>query len=142
MTIRNSWVPERADVLVIGGGMVGLAAAAVAEAGAQVIVVDKGSRPGGSAALSVGVFWAPPDFQSLRERVPLGNMALGRAVVEAYPGAVEEIRSMGIEVGEQRRGVMTIGIGHSIDVLALLSHEVAVVEKAGGRVVRAASAHR
>ena len=74
MTVEESWVPQRADVLVVGGGMGGLAAAAAAsEAGAQVVVVEKGARPGGSAAISVGMFWAPPDFESLRARVPLGD---------------------------------------------------------------------
>src|SRR5437763_10447167 len=134
MTAEESWVPERADVLVVGGGMGGLAAAtAAAEAGAQVVVVDKGSRPGGSAAISVGMFWAPPDFQSLRARVPLGDPALGRAFVEAYPSAVEQIRSMGIRVGKQVQGGMTNGIGYSIDVLALVSHEEAGIAKDGGR---------
>ena len=40
MTAEESWVPQRADVLIVGGGMGGLAAAtAAAEAGAQVVVV-------------------------------------------------------------------------------------------------------
>ena len=57
MTVEESWVPQRADVLVVGGGMGGLAAAAAAsEAGAQVVVVDKGSRPGGSAAIYAGTW--------------------------------------------------------------------------------------
>ncbi len=143
MTVEEFLVPQRADVLVVGGGMGGLAAAAAAsEAGAQVVVVEKGARPGGSAAISVGMFWAPPDFESLRARVPLGDPALGRAFVEAYPSAVEEIRGMGIAVGKQVQGVMTIGIGYSIDVRALLSHEVAIVEKAGGRVICETAARR
>src|SRR5438128_12692937 len=101
MTVEESWVPQRADVLVVGGGMGGLAAAAAAsEAGAQVVVVEKGARPGGSAAISVGMFWAPPDCESLRERVRLGDPALGRAFVEAYPWVVDEIRGLGWAVGK------------------------------------------
>src|SRR3989454_2480775 len=143
MTIGEFGLPKRADVLVIGGGMGGLAAAAAAsEAGAQVVVVEKATHPGGSAAISVGMFWGPPDFESLRARVPLGDPTLGRAFVEAYPSAVEQIRGMGIAVGKQVQGVMTIGIGYSIDVRALLSHEVAVVEKAGGRVICETGARR
>src|SRR3989454_360962 len=49
---------------------------------------------------------------------------------------------MGIAVGKQVQGVMTIGIGYSIDVRALLSREVAVVEKAGGRVICETAARR
>jgi NADPH-dependent 2,4-dienoyl-CoA reductase/sulfur reductase-like enzyme len=79
MTVDRTWLPERVDVLVVGGGMAGLAAAMVAaENGARVLVIEKGSRPGGSAALSVGMFWAVPDVETLRRRVPLGHPDLGR----------------------------------------------------------------
>lgn len=141
MAIDQTWLPDQVDVLVVGGGMAGLAAATVAaESGARVLVIEKGPRPGGSAALSVGMFWAVPDFASLRRRVPLGDPDLGRTVVEDYPAAVEAIREMGVSVGEQISGVMTVGIGHSIDVHALLDHEVAVIEHAGGRVACDATA--
>jgi phytoene dehydrogenase-like protein len=123
--------------------MAGLAAATVAaENGARVLVVEKGTRPGGSAALSVGMFWAVPDFETLRRRVPLGDPDLGRAVVEDYPAAVEAIRRMGLPVGDRVSGVMTVGVGHSIDVHALLDLEVAVIERSGGRVACNATVRR
>lgn len=135
MTTDQERLPDRVDVLVVGGGMAGLAAAMVAaEGGARVLVVEKGPRPGGSAALSVGMFWAMPDFGTLRRRVSLGDPNLGRAVVEDYPAAVEAIRKMGVPVGERVSGVMTVGIGHSIDIHALLEHEVFAIERAGGRI--------
>jgi fumarate reductase flavoprotein subunit len=47
------------DVLVVGGGGAGMAAAiAAAESGASVAVLEAGKRPGGSTALSGGVFYA------------------------------------------------------------------------------------
>ncbi len=132
-----------ADILVIGAGMAGLAAAAAAsEAGARVVVLEKAAQAGGSAAMSVGMFWAPPDFEAFRRRVPLGDPALGRAVVDDYPAAVERIRSFGIRVGPQVDGVMTIGIGHSIDVPALLDRELADIEHGGGRVLFGMPARR
>lgn len=135
MTVDQPLLPERVDALVVGGGMAGLAAAMVAaENGVRVLVVEKGPRPGGSAALSVGMFWTVPDFDTLRRRVPLGDPDLGRAVVEDYTAAIETIREMGVSVGERVSGVMTVGIGHSIDVHALLEHEVAEIERSGGRV--------
>jgi succinate dehydrogenase/fumarate reductase flavoprotein subunit len=143
MTRAPVQIPDRVDVLVVGAGMAGLAAAAfAAENGDRVLVIEKGLRPGGSAALSVGMFWAVPDFETLRRRVPLGDPDLGQAVVEDYPMAVETVREMGVWVGERVSGVMTVGIGHSIDVHALLDHELAVIESAGGQVVCGASVRR
>lgn len=47
------------DVIVIGGGGAGTAAAiAASDAGAAVMVLEAGQRPGGSTALSAGVFYA------------------------------------------------------------------------------------
>ena len=47
------------DVIVIGGGGAGLAAAnAAAESGARVLVVEAGDRLGGSTSLSHGVYYA------------------------------------------------------------------------------------
>lgn len=126
-------LPERVDVLVVGGGMAGLAAGVtVVREGGSVAVIEKGDRPGGSAALSVGMFWAVPDYETLRRRVPLGDAELGRAVVEDYPGSVEEIRGMGVSVGERVSGVMTVGIGHSIDVRALLKLELDEIDRSSG----------
>lgn len=143
MTTEQSGLLERIDVLVVGGGMAGLAAATVAAGnGARVLVIEKGPRPGGSAALSVGMFWAIPDFETLRRRVPLGDPDLGRAVVEDYPAAVETIREMGVPVGERVSGVMTVGIGHSIDVHALLDREVEEIGRAGGQILCNASVRR
>ena len=114
MTGNQARLPGRVDVLVVGGGMAGMSAAMVAaEGGGRTLVIEKGSCPGGSAALSVGMFWAIPDFETLRQRVPLGDPELGSAVVEEYPVAVETIRQMGVSVGDRVLGVMTVSVGTS-----------------------------
>jgi 3-oxosteroid 1-dehydrogenase len=53
-------VTEACDIVVIGAGAAGLMAALVAATtGAQVAVLEKGARLGGTAAVSGGVVWAP-----------------------------------------------------------------------------------
>ena len=50
------------DVLVMGSGTAGLSAAiAAAEAGANVLVIEKQDIPGGSAVTSAGIVYAPVD---------------------------------------------------------------------------------
>ena len=50
------------DLLVVGGGQAGLAAAAsAAERGLRVVVLEKTGAFGGSAALSAGILWTAPD---------------------------------------------------------------------------------
>jgi flavin-dependent dehydrogenase len=122
----------KADLLVIGGGMAGLAAAARAvEAGASVLVVEKGAELGGSAALSAGILWTAPDFATLRRVVPGGDPDLGRALVTGFEPAVRWIRSTGAFVSEQWEGQMGSGRAVRVDVAALLDPWRRQVEGAG-----------
>ena len=58
------------DVLVMGSGTAGLSAAiAAAEAGANVIVIEKQDIPGGSAVTSAGIVYAPVDESDKSEMV-------------------------------------------------------------------------
>ncbi|MCK1465154.1 FAD-dependent oxidoreductase, partial [Bradyrhizobium sp. 2] len=52
------------DVLIVGGGMAGAwAATSAAQAGAKVVLVDKGycGTSGVTAAAGPGHWWVPPD---------------------------------------------------------------------------------
>jgi glycine/D-amino acid oxidase-like deaminating enzyme len=71
-----------ADVLVLGGGMSGLCAAlSAAEHGARVLVLEKGSRFGGSMALSNGIGWwaggAADSLERWRSRWLCGDFLRG-----------------------------------------------------------------
>ena len=48
-------IPNTADVVILGAGIAGHAAAlAAADAGAQVLLLEKASQPGGSSAMVGG----------------------------------------------------------------------------------------
>jgi succinate dehydrogenase/fumarate reductase flavoprotein subunit len=70
-------------VLVAGAGMAGLVAAArLRELGADVAVVEKGTRPGGSMLLSSCVPWRHREWDAFRAECPAGDEALQRVVWE------------------------------------------------------------
>jgi succinate dehydrogenase/fumarate reductase flavoprotein subunit len=109
------------DLLVAGGGIAGLAAAARAvELGLEVVVAEKGEEIGGSGALSAGVVWTAPDVDTARRVAPEGNPVLLAALVEGFDPAVERVRACGVAVSERWGGQMSFGIAHHVDVGGLL----------------------
>jgi succinate dehydrogenase/fumarate reductase flavoprotein subunit len=127
----------KVDLLVVGGGMAGLAAAArAAELGLEVVVAEKGDAVGGSAALSAGIVWTAPDVETAGRVAPEGAPALQRALVEGFDAAVERVRDTGVAVSERWTGQMGFGVAHHVDVVALLAHWRAAV--AGAVLTRTA----
>src|SRR6266851_1312171 len=132
-----------ADLLVIGGGMAGLAAAAAAaQAGAKVTVVEKNRTLGGSAALSAGIVWTAPDFETLRRVVPGGDPALGRALIDGFWPGVEWVRSTGVSVSERWEGQMGFGSAVRVDMTALLTAWQQKIASAGGTIMVGSPARR
>jgi succinate dehydrogenase/fumarate reductase flavoprotein subunit len=116
-------VRVNADLLVAGGGIAGLAAAArAAEVGLEVVVAEKGDEVGGSAALSAGIVWTAPDVETACRIAPDGDPALLRALVEGFDAAVERVRDAGVAVSERWTGQMGFGVAHHVDLGALLAH--------------------
>lgn len=126
----------RADLLVVGGGVAGTAAAArAADTGARVVVVEKGDRLGGSGALSAGILWTAPDFETLRRICPHGDPELGRILVDGFDDAVNLAREAGVEVSERWHGQMGFGVAHRIDIHTLLDIWRERIESAGGTIL-------
>ncbi|HWP28718.1 MAG TPA: FAD-dependent oxidoreductase, partial [Chloroflexota bacterium] len=87
----------QADVVVVGAGMAGLAAALTAQdAGARVILLEAGDAPGGSAALSAGNLATFGSYDELRQTIPLGEPEQGRLLVETYDAAVRWLAALGV----------------------------------------------
>src|SRR4029077_8437655 len=135
-----------AHLLVLGGGMAGLAAAAAAtSAGARVTVVEKRGTSGGSAAMSAGIVWTAPAFETLRRVVPDGDAGLGKALIDGFWPAVDWIRSTGVSVSERWEGQMGFGSAVRVDVKGLLAawqRQVESAESAGGVVMLRSSARK
>jgi succinate dehydrogenase/fumarate reductase flavoprotein subunit len=95
----DSTTSMAANVLVLGGGMAGLCAAlAAAERGARVLVLEKGTRLGGSMALSNGIVWSFSRTDDVRSRLREGNPALQDLVVEQLPAGMDWLVAHGVEL--------------------------------------------
>jgi succinate dehydrogenase/fumarate reductase flavoprotein subunit len=93
------------DLVVAGAGMAGLAAAVRArELGADVLVHEKGDRPGGSMRLSSCVVWRYREWEVFREECPGGDPALQRAIWEGLDDALAWLESLGAPVVARETG--------------------------------------
>src|SRR3954451_15862756 len=96
------------DLLVFGGGMAGMSAAArAAHDGASVVLVENGPAIGGSA-MYAGFVWTAPTVDVMRDVNPDADPALAALVVEQYGEAMDWIRSLDVTVGEM---VTVLGYG-------------------------------
>jgi succinate dehydrogenase/fumarate reductase flavoprotein subunit len=91
--------------------MAGLAAAARArELGAKPLVLEKGTRPGGSMLLSSCVVWRHREWTDFRAECPDGDERLQRLVWERLDDAIAWLESLGAPVVEHETGnPLTVG---------------------------------
>jgi succinate dehydrogenase/fumarate reductase flavoprotein subunit len=86
-------------VLVAGAGMAGLVAAVrLRELGLEPVVLEKGSRAGGSMLLSSCVIWRFRSFELFRAECPGGDPELQRLVWERFDSALEWLERLGAPV--------------------------------------------
>lgn len=100
------------ELVVAGAGMAGLAAAARArELGAEVVVLEKGDRPGGSFLLSSGFVWRYRDWEMFRAQCPGGDPGLQRVVYERLDETLGWLESLGASVVARETGnELTTGV--------------------------------
>lgn len=104
----------RTDVVVVGAGMAGLVAGLrAAETGADVVVLEKGDRPGGSMILSFGFVWTYESMDPVRERIPHGNETLQERVVDGFDRGLEWLEALDITMDPIEHNLP--GIGRQID---------------------------
>jgi succinate dehydrogenase/fumarate reductase flavoprotein subunit len=129
------------DVLVVGGGMAGLSAAAWSvRHGQSVVLVEKGEL-GGSAARA-GFIWTAPSYESLRRAIPDGDPALAARLIEGFEPALEWVRSLGVEV-QPAVTVLRFGRGHQTSILNYLrACELLIRDGPGSEILLGAETQR
>jgi succinate dehydrogenase/fumarate reductase flavoprotein subunit len=116
------------DLIVAGAGMAGLAAAARArELGADVVVHEKGDRPGGSMLLSSGMIWRYREWERFRAECPGGDENLQRLVWERLDDDLDWLETQGAPALHRETGTPFTS-GARFDTAALTR---ALVHRAG-----------
>jgi succinate dehydrogenase/fumarate reductase flavoprotein subunit len=117
-----------ADLIVAGAGMAGLAAAARArELGAEVVVYEKGDRPGGSMLLSSGMIWRYREWERFRDECPGGDEKLQRLVWERLDDDLDWLETQGARALHRETGTPFTS-GARFDTAALTR---ALLQRAG-----------
>jgi succinate dehydrogenase/fumarate reductase flavoprotein subunit len=128
-----------AELVVVGGGMAGITAAArTAQLGATMALVEKSGQLGGSAAMSAGYIWTAPDIDTLAAEDPGGDDTLARILVKDFPAGIDWIRSLGVEVSDEIP-VLGFGRGHQVDMAAYFAACTRLIDDAGGCILTGAA---
>jgi glycine oxidase len=124
--------PESFDVIVIGGGVIGLAAAwRLAERGASVIVLERGRAGSGTSHVAAGMLAPVAEADPFEQ--PL--LRLGIEGAEDYPRFISELRERaGIDPGYLRCG--TVMVARDRDEAESLEREHQVRRRLGLEVSR------
>ena len=91
--------------------MAGLVAAARSrELGTRPVVLEKGTRAGGSMLLSSGVVWRHRSFDDFREECPTGDEVLQRTLWGRLDDSLDWLESLGAEpVARETGNPLTVG---------------------------------
>ncbi len=131
----------RKKVVIVGAGMAGLVAAVRSQQlGANVTLLEKGSQPGGSLALSGGTLWCARTVEDLQRLVPRGHPVLGPILVEGFPDGVAWLESLGAKLtpleSKSDRSVLMMDPNPG----SYIDHMVETFLRGGGRLLAQASA--
>jgi succinate dehydrogenase/fumarate reductase flavoprotein subunit len=139
---------EGFDLLVVGGGMAGMSAAAqAADQGARVVVCEAANRLGGTALLSTGNVWTVDTEDAFHRADPDGDVRLWRTVRDGLFPSLGWLAGLDVEVGDRHRASSSSlydppPVGRNVDVEGFMQRAERLVERAGGWVLRRTSVAR
>ena len=123
------------DLLVVGGGMAGLTAAArAASRGASVVVVESSGAVGGSG-LFAGFLWSAPTHAVMDEINPDGDPALRARLVDDFGAATDWLRELEVPFADAVT-VLRYGRGHRFDTAQYIAACERTVKEHGELLVR------
>ncbi len=116
-----------ADVVVIGGGVIGLAVGwQAARKGLKVVVVERGQVGGGTSRLAAGMLAPVAEADPSEPQL----LALGSMAARGYPEFIAELRSQSpVDPGYLRCG--TLLAAHDADEAEALTRALALRERLG-----------
>ena len=126
------------DLLIVGGGMAGVSAAAEAALqGARVVVCEISNRLGGTALLSTGNVWTVQTPEAFRAADPDGDISLWQVVRDNLDDSLDWIAGLDVPVRERHKASSSSTydpppIGRNIDIETFMARAERAVSGAGG----------
>jgi len=126
-------------VIVAGGGLAGLVAALrAAQLGAQVILLEKGDRLGGSFIYSSGYVWSYKDLATFRREAPGGDPVLQKLILERLEAGLNWLGSLGIPTLTRETG-NPLTFGARLDPERTVATVADRISASGGRIIVSAA---
>lgn len=125
------------DLLVLGAGMAGMSAAAMAAScGRRVVVVEHAETIGGSAVSSGGWVWVYDSLGRHCSAVPECDTEIARALLDHFDDAMAWLASLGADLGTpQEIAAFPGSIGYRIDVPGYIDRCRRVLESGDGVIL-------
>jgi len=131
---------QQFDVVVLGAGLAGMAAAASAtEGSATVLVVERAPTTGGSAVISGGYVWTATDQESLRREDSGEFQRHGHVVVDSYEDVSRWLAGFASPLTAEQPNLH--GRGRKFDLPLLIATMTRRLYAAGGRVWVSSDVH-